>query len=134
MSDKVYSINPEVSPPSQIGATLEALVQTVASRRAGSAPSYSADLIQGHVSVLLGKVLEEAGEVVEAAQYLEDSGDGSDHLRWEMGDLLYHLVLALERFDISLDELAAELNSRMKIEECPQGGLLLKREYIDRGK
>ena len=31
-----------------------------------------------------------------------------------MGDLLYHLLVVAERYGITLDELAGELNARMK--------------------
>ena len=35
-----------------------------------------------------------------------------DHIRYEAGDLLYHLLVTLERYGITLDELAGELNAR----------------------
>ena len=40
--------------------------------------------------------------------------DDHDHIRYEMGDLLYHLLVVAERYGITLDELAGELNARMK--------------------
>lgn len=57
-----------------------------------------------------------------------------DHLRYEAADVVYHLLVVLERFGISIDEFAAELNSRMTDEERPEGALLLTPEHIKRGK
>ena len=36
-----------------------------------------------------------------------------DHLRYEAADVVYHLMVVLERYGIDLDEFAAELNDRM---------------------
>ena len=47
---------------------------------------------------------------------------------------MYHLLVVLERFGISIDEFAAELNSRMTDEERPEGALLLTPEHIKRGR
>ena len=35
-----------------------------------------------------------------------------DHIRYEAGDLIYPLLVTLERYGITLDELAGELNAR----------------------
>ncbi len=40
--------------------------------------------------------------------------DDHDHIRYEAGDLVYHLLVTLERYNVSLPELAGELNARMK--------------------
>ena len=37
-----------------------------------------------------------------------------DHIRYECGDLVYHLLVTMERYGITLNELAGELNARMK--------------------
>ena len=122
------------------------------SRRDAGEESYTSRLL-ADLEYLLSKVAEEAGEVVEAAQEAaqegeEESARGSeagqagqvgqegktDHLRYEIADLTYHLLVVLERFDIPLDELAAELNMRMRDEERPAGGILLFDEYVKRGK
>ena len=57
-----------------------------------------------------------------------------DHLRYEAADVVYHLLVVLERFGVSIDEFAAELNSRMTDQERPQGAVLLKSDHIKRGK
>lgn len=56
-----------------------------------------------------------------------------DHLRYEAADVLYHLLVVLERYGISLEEFAAELNNRMTEEERPQGGVRLHDQYVRRG-
>lgn len=58
-----------------------------------------------------------------------------DHLRYEAGDVVYHLMVLLERCGISLDEFAAELNSRMTDDEIAlrEGVVMLKPEHINRG-
>lgn len=57
-----------------------------------------------------------------------------DHLRYEAADVVYHLMVVLERFGISLDEFAAELNNRMTEEERPEGAVRLFDQYVRRGK
>lgn len=69
-------------------------------------------------------------EVELPAEYFE----AVDHLRYEAADVVYHLLVVLERYGISLDEFAAELNDRMTDEERPRGGVRLYGEYVNRGK
>ncbi len=91
-----------------IGATLEELACVIHSRKdASSDVSYTARLLQGKDDALLKKIVEEAAEVVMAAK-----DNDHDHLRYEAGDLLYHLLVVCERYGISLAELAGELNAR----------------------
>ncbi len=116
-------------PVSHIGATLEALARTIALRKDAGSESYTHTLLTEDEEVVLAKIREEAAEVAEAAR----TGN-VDHLRYEVGDVIYHLMVALERYGISLDELAAELNMRMQDEERPCRGILLFDEFVDRGK
>ena len=139
LSEKTYiqvdGAAPEASP---IGATLEALASTIASRKNAGEESYTYRLLSGEEAHLLGKVTEEAAEVAQAATEHSASGSDADgdHLRYEAADVVYHLMVVLERHGISLDEFAAELNSRMTQEELAArpGALLLKPEHINRGK
>ena len=48
--------------------------------------------------------------------------------------MVYHLLVVLERFGVSLDEFAAELNNRMTEEERPVGAVRLHEEHVKRGK
>ena len=45
---------------------------------------------------------------------LTDASCDNDHIRYEAGDLLYHLMVTLERYGVGLDELAGELRARMR--------------------
>lgn len=129
MEQKTYIPSDKEEPVSQIGATLEALSVTIAARAAGPSESYTHRLLTEDESLVLSKVVEEANEVAEAAEEGE-----VDHLRYEAADVVYHLMVVLERHGISLEEFAAELNMRMNEDERPQGGVLLHDGFVKRGK
>ena len=162
MSDKTYLPAGETPPASQIGATLEALAATIAARRDAGEESYTHRLLSGPADEVLKKVMEEAGETALAAKDVESWACSSlaatlavagadvddalsvelppeydaavDHLRYEAADVVYHLLVALERYGIGLDEFAAELNTRMTDAERPQGAVCLHEEHVKRGK
>lgn len=93
-----------------IGETLTSLAATLHGRRdASPEESYTARLLQGKPDKLLSKLAEEASEVIMACK-----DDDHDHIRYEAGDLVYHLLVTLERYGVTLDELAGELNARMR--------------------
>ncbi len=134
-----------VAPVSQIGATLESLYATIEQRRdSGDESSYTNRLIQGPLDALLKKISEEALEADLAAkecQMLDMHTDdvelfdaSVDHMRYESADVIYHLLVLLARFDVPIDELAAELNARMKESERPEGCVMLEKEHVQRGK
>lgn len=93
-----------------IGETLTGLAEVIHGRR-GASPeqSYTARLLQGEEDELLKKIAEEASEVIMACK-----DDDHDHIRYEAGDLLYHLLVTLERYGVTLPELAGELDARRK--------------------
>lgn len=96
--------------PGNIGETLERLAATIHARRNVSPQeSYTARLLTDVEDELLKKLAEEASEIIMACKDRDH-----DHIRYEAGDLVYHLLVTLERYGISLDELAGELNARMK--------------------
>lgn len=160
MPSKTYVPEGQDAPASQIGATMEALAATIAARRAAGEESYTHRLLTGPLDKPLKKVAEEAVEVGLAAKDVESRAasalaaalavspeadelnvalppeydEAIDHLRYEAADVVYHLLVVLERFGISIDEFAAELNSRMTDEERPEGALLLTPEHIKRGR
>ena len=138
MSSKTYVPEGEVAPASQVGATLEALSATIAARRGAGEESYTYRLLTGELDKPLKKVAEEAVEVGLAAKdafYAGDARDAAvDHLRYEAADVVYHLLVVLERFGISIDEFAAELNNRMTDEERPSGAIRLYEDHVRRGK
>lgn len=144
MTNKTQALAELDAQPSQIGASIEALFATIMARREhGDAASYTCRLLDGPLDALCKKVAEESLETCLAAKetqmldaYADDDAiDASiDHLRYEAADVVYHLLVLLARFDVPLDELAAELNARMRAEERPRGAVLLREEHIRRGR
>lgn len=144
MSEKTYLPENETAPISQIGATLDALASVIEDRKSADEASYTHRLLHGSLDSLLKKVSEEALEAALAAKetqmldaYSENAElyDASiDHLRYEAADVVYHLMVLLARFDIPIDEFAAELNTRMREDERPEGAVRLHDEHVRRGK
>jgi phosphoribosyl-ATP pyrophosphohydrolase len=95
---------------SEIGTVLDELFGIIEARKIESPEgSYTAKLLQGPVDKLLSKVGEEATEVVIAAAQHDRT-----QLRYEAGDLVYHLLVTLAREGLTLDDLAAELAARRR--------------------
>lgn len=95
-----------------IGETLEGLAAVIHERATSASPekSYTARLLQPEKGdKLLSKLAEESSEIIMACK-----DDDHDHIRYEMGDLLYHMLVVAEKYGISLDELAGELDARRK--------------------
>ena len=93
-----------------IGETLTGLAEVIHGRREASPESsYTARLLQGEEDELLKKIAEEASEVIMACK-----DDDHDHIRYEAGDLVYPLMVTLERYGVTLPELAGELDARRK--------------------
>lgn len=92
------------------GDVIEELFAVIEARRgADQSESYTARLLNGPEDSLLKKIAEESGEVIMAAK----DGD-ADHLRYEAGDLMYHLLVVLARYGLTPSDLAGELTSRFK--------------------
>ena len=91
-----------------IGEALAGLPAVTRGRRdASPEASYTARLLQGPEDTLLKKVTEEATEVALACK-----DNDHDHIRYEAADLVYHLLVTLERYGVTIDELAGELDAR----------------------
>ncbi len=140
MTSKTYIPEGESLAPavSQIGTTLETLAQTIHARRAAGEGSYTYRLLNGDLDNLLKKLVEEAHEATLAAKdcaRVDASKGDVDHFRYEAADVVYHLMVLLEREGVCLDEFAAELNARMTSEELcrNEGAIRLKPEYRNRG-
>jgi phosphoribosyl-ATP pyrophosphohydrolase len=97
------------------GSILHALESVIAERKANppAKPSYVVKLLQGGVPAIGAKVVEEAAEVVEAAD--EPGDDGRAHLVREVADLFFHALVLLGRRDVALAEVEAELGRRFGI-------------------
>jgi phosphoribosyl-ATP pyrophosphohydrolase len=90
---------------SEVIAELWAVIES--RRDADPESSYTARLIQGPEDKLLKKIAEESGEVIMAAK----DGDVK-HLCYEVGDVVYHLLVVMARYGLTPDDLAEELASR----------------------
>lgn len=124
---------------SQIGQTLDALAATIEARRDATDESYTHRLLEGRLDTLLKKVGEESLETCLAAKETalatsEKANVSKDHLRYEAADLVYHLMVLMSRFGITNDQLAAELNARMRPEERPDGAEVMDQDHINRGR
>lgn len=94
--------------PTAIGPVLEDLMATIHGRwDADPETSYTVTLLRGPEDKVLKKVCEEACEVALASK-----DHDHDHIRYEAADLVYHLLVALERQGVTLEELAGELAAR----------------------
>lgn len=78
-----------------------------------SEKSYTTRLLQGELAVLGGKIIEEASELVEAAD--EPGVEGRAHFVYEACDLVYHLLVLLRRREVDFSEVEAELARRFGV-------------------
>lgn len=111
MTDSIdLPTQPESPHERDIGRVLSELYAVLEQRKRDMPEgSYTVELLVGHEDKLLKKIGEEATEVVMAAK------DGDiEHLRYEIGDLLYHLMVVMVRSDLTLDDIAAELAARRR--------------------
>lgn len=91
-----------------LGRALDELYATLKDRQAEMPEgSYTARLLSDSEDTVLKKIGEEAVEVVMAAK----DGDRA-HLRYEIADLYYHLMVAMVRWDLTPADIASELESR----------------------
>jgi phosphoribosyl-ATP pyrophosphohydrolase len=98
------------APSGDIGTVLDDLFGVLEARkREMPEGSYTAKLLGGPLDSLLKKIAEESGEVIMAAKDAD-----REHLRYEIGDLVYHLMVVMVREGLTLDDLAAELASRRR--------------------
>ena len=93
---------------------LDQLEATILSRQANpDEKSYTAKLLAGGVPKIAKKILEEAGELVEAAG--EPAEEGRQHTICEAGDLLYHTLVLLASRGVRLAEVETELARRFGV-------------------
>ncbi len=100
--------------PDQQLRPLDQLEETIFARKAASdAKSYTARLLAGGVEKIGSKVLEEAAELVEAAEEPDEAG--REHTIREAADLMYHLLVMLAAREVKLQEVEAELAQRFGV-------------------
>ncbi|MCL4204165.1 MAG: phosphoribosyl-ATP diphosphatase [Pirellulaceae bacterium] len=93
---------------------LQRLMDVIEDRRANPPErSYTSQLFRGGVQKIGSKIMEEAREVVEAAQEPDEAG--RQHLIHEAADLIYHLFVMLGHCNVRLPEVEAELVRRFGI-------------------
>lgn len=90
---------------------IQTLMRTLAQRAQSRPPgSYTTKLMDGGTEKIGAKILEEARELIEAA---DEPGDaGRSHFVYEAGDLIYHTLVMLAYRGVDLSEVAAELERR----------------------
>ena len=89
--------------------TLERLYGIIAGRKESPKEgSYTNYLFNEGLDKILKKIGEESSEVIIGAK------NNKEELIYEVGDLLYHLLVLLVNERITLDEINSELRSRME--------------------
>lgn len=90
---------------------IQTLMRTLAERAKTRPPgSYTTKLMEAGTEKIGAKILEEAAELIEAA---DEPGDaGRTHFVYEAGDLIYHTLVMLAYRGVDLSEVAAELARR----------------------
>lgn len=94
---------------------LPELMAVIADRKANPSgeKSYVASLMVGGVAKIGGKIVEEATEVVDAAD--EPGPEGRAHLVHEVADLVFHALVMLGLKEIPWQEVEAELGRRFGV-------------------
>ena len=69
--------------------------------------SYTAKLLSEGKDKCIEKLKEESLETAEAAEQ-----DNTEQIIYESADLIYHLLVLWKKFDLSADQIYAELESR----------------------
>lgn len=91
-------------------AIIDELEQVIAKREAERPEgAYTTYLFEKGVDKILKKVGEEAGEVIIAAKNRDH-----EELKWEVADLLYHILVLLREQKLPLDDVLAVLEERHK--------------------
>ncbi|MGQ9622483.1 MAG: bifunctional phosphoribosyl-AMP cyclohydrolase/phosphoribosyl-ATP diphosphatase HisIE [Candidatus Caldatribacteriaceae bacterium] len=101
----------EEYPPYALSAFLEELSSVIKERAQNPSPSsYTAKLLAEGKEKILRKVTEETIEVLLAS--FEGEETKRDRLRYEVADLLYHLLVLLEWEGLTYSEVMEELKKR----------------------
>jgi phosphoribosyl-ATP pyrophosphohydrolase len=100
-----------MSDPSMVSKLMEVIAERKA--RPPAERSYVVSLLNGGVPKIGAKILEEAGEVVEAAG--EPGEAGKEHLVKEVSDLLFHTLVLLGHLDVPWSAVETELARRFGV-------------------
>ena len=108
---KTRVLEPDVTNQPSIVEQLMAVTQD---RKANPpARSYTNKRLDGGVDKIRAKIMEEAGEVVDAAR--ETGDEGHRHVVYEAADVMYHLCVLLGLKDVAWSEVESELARRFGI-------------------
>ena len=100
-------------PPYTQASFLAELFEVIQSRAlSADFTSYTARLLSEGREKILRKIAEETTEVLLAT--LESDDRNREHLRWEVADLFYHLLVLLQKEGLSYYEVMEELQKRRK--------------------
>lgn len=95
---------------------LDTIAATVAARRdANPQTSYVASLNEKGIDKILQKVGEEAVEVILAAKNADSSVSDSAEVINEVADLVFHILVMLDRLGISHNDVMAALAARQGV-------------------
>ncbi|HRJ01347.1 MAG TPA: phosphoribosyl-ATP diphosphatase [Hyphomonas sp.] len=99
----------DLASPARLSAALAHLAETIDARAAegDAGKSWTAKLLAKGPDACAAKVAEEGGELAEAVRRESDARVAS-----EAADVLYHVLVALRSRGVSLDDVAASLESR----------------------
>lgn len=109
---EVTAVLSEDDGPMDPPAVVIARVADVIARRRRERPekSYVVSLLDAGWPKILGKIIEESGELVDA---LPESDTG--HTAHEAADLIFHMLVGLEVAGVSVDDVFAQLRKRFGI-------------------
>lgn len=108
-AETLYSADDKVSSPTSDRYAILTELQEIIAQREHEMPegAYTTYLFEHGVDKILKKVGEEAGEVIIAAKNRDP-----EELKWEVSDLLYHVLVLLQEQKVPLDEILATLKER----------------------
>jgi len=81
----------------------------VKKKQSNNKSSYTEELLEGDINKVIQKVGEETVEVL-----IEATSKNKKRTIYESADLIYHLLVMWNKLDITLDEVAEELEKRKK--------------------
>jgi phosphoribosyl-ATP pyrophosphohydrolase len=97
-------------PPSHV---LDRLAQVIAARKQATATkSYTRSLLDGGVGKIVGKIVEEQGELTAE---LAAPTVATDKVVHETADLLFHVLVGLAAVDVPVDAVWRELGRRFGV-------------------
>ena len=92
-----------------LGQVLSYLEKLIKKKAKGDNSGYTNSLLKGKINKVIQKVGEESSEVI-----IDATLKNKKRTIYESADLLYHLLVMWNKLNISLEDIAEELNKRKK--------------------